>query len=974
MKKHLSCIQILISLIILNLLLILSGLPVYAGETVLNTSLSVTVPDQQNGNPGDFLTYVLSFQNRGDSPLDLQVEYITDPDWNIIGDALITVPANSKNFFFPVTAIIPINAQANIVKKIQIGFKIYGEAFNLPMVSIPVLVNPVSTINFGTPSPQSGLNGSTVNYSLVVTNNGNTVEYFSVKGTSENEWPLEIGPSSFQLNPEQSQAVIIEHQIPGYSETEYDQVKLEFSWGNEQKIILLTTNITDKFDKMADRYYIWQGQLSASHPDITEPGLTDPNLSFSMNGHWKPDSAYQLYISDLLNDLNRRYYTHFKSDGWDVKAGDFSLPWEGMIAPKSSLGNLRVAHNTGERSYGFYAWDNLEGDSSKRPFGLELFLNDNSRFSLLNDYLNDSEQTVFEWDYQTNLRSGLKWSNSLAYNASDSDGYAFGIGIDRYYGNWYFTSRAQTFKEISDYLDKKRLHLTLYQPLSNEKMTIYNQFMYEARTLEDAGSDLASEITDYDDYYIETIFNWPFGLNIRFSYQYQLANGSFSKHNTSFFVEDVFEKGRYQHEWWLNHSIDSSASDANSNYTKLNWETEYALSKNEDLLFNPQIVSNSASSENESKLGFGFQQRLYHNSLEWKSLLYRYFTSEPKHSLEFSLDWRIYQYQLALQYVGIWNSDYSADSLNFVVRKKFSIPIQKPLGAVEGVAFLDRNQNGQLDDDETPLRKMILVLDGSINFETDQNGRFAIYGLAPGEHQISLDPLYEVIYLPETPVTTVTVKQYQTTQLDLPFIRSQNITGKIYFDRNINGEQDPGEPDLSGIPIDLINKDQKKESRAYSNHNGQFIFYQVAPGLYRFSLDDNLLPDNMQAPTNLETIAIDSGNLEESSLIKIGLFPFERPINIVKEEAKLLLTISQELIKPGAILELTIESSLPLQRLELILPTGETVRLETLSNTVWNYRWRVPQQIPSSQVKIKCSGIDLKGKTHLEEALLVIIP
>lgn len=951
-----------------------SGLSVYAGEIVLNTALSVTVPDQQNGDPGDFLTYVLAFQNRSNYPLDLQIEYLTGPDWNIIGDAMVTIPANTKNHFFPVTVIVPMNAQANMVKNIEIGFKIYGEVFNLPMVSIPVFVNPISTINFSVPSPQSGLNGATVDYSVVVTNTGNTLEYFSVKGASENKWPLEIEPSNFQLNPNQSQTVTIKHQIPGYSETEYDQVELKFTWGNEQKIIFLTTSITDKFAKMADSYYIWQGQLSASHPDMTEPGLTDPNLSFSMNGQWKPDSTYQLYMSDLLNDLNRRYYTHFKTDAWDVKAGDFSLPWEGMVGPKSSLGNLRAVHNVGGRSYGFYAWDNLEGQSSKHPLGLEIFLNDNSRFSLLNHYLNDSEQTVLEWDYRTNLSSGLKWSNSLAYNVSDSDGYAFGIGLDRYYGNWYFTSKAQTFKEISDYQDKMRLHLTLYQPLSNEKMTIYNQFLYEARTLEDASPDLTSEIIDYDDYYIETIFYWPFGLNLRFSYQYQLTNGSFSKHNTSFFMEDAFEKGHYRHEWWLNHSIDNSNDDTNSNYTKLNWETEYALSKNNDLLFNSQIISNSTSSDNESKLGFGFQQRLYHNSLEWRSLLYHYFNSKPKHSLECSLDWRIYQYHLALEYTGVRNSDSFTDSLNFVVRKKFSIPIQKPLGTIEGIAFLDRNQNGKLDNDETPLRKMILVLDGSTTFETDQDGRFIIYGLTPGEHQISLDPLYEVIYLPKIPVTTVTVKPYQTIQLDLPFIRSQNITGKIYFDRNNNGRQDLDEPNLSGIPINLLNIDQNEKFQAYSSSNGQFIFYQLAPGLYQFNFDDELLPDNMQAPSNLDTITIDSRNLEESPLIKIGLLPFERPINIVKEETQLLLYLNQELIKPGAVIELIIESRFILKSLELILPTEEVVRLETLSNTAWNYRWRVPQHIPAGQVKIKCNGIDPEGKTHQAEALLVITP
>ena len=973
MKKHFTIFKIFISLIISIFLLISDCLPSYADETVLNTSLSVTVPDEQNGNPGDFLTYVLSFQNRSNSPIDLQIEYLAGSDWNVIGEAMVSIPADAKNFYFPVTVIVPHNAHANMIKKIGIRFKIFGEPFNLPMVSIPIFVNPVSTIKFSTPPPKNALNSTTVDYEVVVTNNGNTSEHFSIKGISENDWPLEVEPANFQLEPDQSQTVTVSHQIPGYTETDYDQIKLQFSWGNQQRVILLTTNITDKFGEMADRYYIWQGQLSASHPNITEPGLTDPNISFSMNGQWKSDSSLQLYFSDLLNDLNRRYYTHFKNDSWDVKAGDFALPWEGMVTPKSSLGNLRAAHHVGERSYGFYTWDNLEG-SSKQPFGLEAFLSKDSRVSLLNDYINDTQETVFEWDYRTNLKPGLNWSNSIAYNPSSSNGYAFGIGIDRYYGNWYFTSTAQTFKQISDYLDKKRFHLTLYQPLSNERMTLYNQFIYEARTLENQGPDQSSAITDYDDYYIETILNWPSGLNFRFSHQYQLADGSFSKHNSSFFMEDTFEVDRYQHEWWLSHSLDSSATDPDSYYTKLNWETEWALSRNEELLFNPQVIFNSASTENESKLGFGFQQRLFHNSLEWKSLLFRYFTSGPKHSLECSLDWRIYQYQLALQYIGVWDSDYITDTFNLTLRKKFSIPVQKPLGTVEGIAFLDRNQNSILDGDEALLPKMSLVLDGVTTFETDENGRFAIYGLTPGEHQINLDPLFEVIYLPKAPITTISIKQYHTVQLELPFIRTQNITGIIYFDHNMNGGQDPDELNLSGIPISLINNDQKEESRTFSNYDGQFIFYQLAPGLYHFSIDDNLLSDNMQAPESIASITIDSTNLEEATFVKIGLIPFERPINIVKEETKLMLTLDQEIVKPGGILTLNIESKLTLKSLELILPTGERIQLETSSNNIWEYQWKIPANIPTGQVKIGCKGIDLEDKVHQEEALLVIIP
>ncbi len=973
MKGFYKNIHIYISIIIIIFLLMSNSYSVLAGETVLNTALSVTVPDQQTGNPGDFLTYVLSFQNRSNSPLDLQIEYLTESDWNIIGENMVTIPANTNNYYFPLTVMVPQNAPADFVKKIGVRFKISGEAFSLPIVNIPIFVNPVSTINFSLPSSQNGPNGSIVEYCITVNNSGNTKETLSIKSSSENEWPLEVEPNYFEINPGESRQVLVKHQIPGYSENDYDQIKLIFSWGSQQKVVLLTTGIADQYAKMADRYYIWQGQLSVSHPNITDLDLTDPNLSFSMSGNWKPNSNGQVYFSDILNDVNRRYFTHIKIDNWDIKTGDFSLPWQGLITPNNSLGNLRVAHNEGERSYAVYAWESLE-NNEQRPFGLEAYLNKNSRISLLNESFDNSDQTVLEWDYQSKLNSGLRWSNSLAYNTSASNSYAWGIGVDRFKGNWYFTSNLQTFQKISDYLDKQRLQLTLYQPFSDESMTIYNQFIYETRTIEDLNLDQELTMKNYDDYSLESIFNWPSGLNLRISYQYQLADGSFSKDNSSLFLEDIFEIGRFKHEWWFSHSIDHSSDDKSSDYTKLNWETEYALSKNEDLVFNSQLISNSISSENQSKIGFGFQQRLLLNSLEWKALLYSYLSSDPMYSLESSLDWSIYQYMLSLKYVGIQDSsEYHTDTFSLSLRKKFSIPIQKPMGTVEGIAFLDRNQNGIFEEDEYPLRKMILILDGDNTFETDENGRYAIYGLNPGVHQISLNPLYEVIYLPQTPVTSVTVKQYQTVRLDLPFIRSQNITGIIYFDRNNNGNQDLNEPNLSGIPISLINIEQNQSSQTYSNRDGQFTFYQLSPGAYQFNFDDNLLPDNKQAPSQIESIIIDSKQLEGTAPIKIGLIPFERPIDIVKEESKLLLILEKELIKAGDSVLISIESSITLKSLELQLPSGEKIHFKTNNNKTWNYKWQTPINISAGQVKVKCSGIDPEGNVHQEELFLVII-
>ncbi|NLY74973.1 MAG: hypothetical protein GX075_06685 [Firmicutes bacterium] len=941
---------------------------------MLNSVLSVAVPEQQSGNPGDFLTYVLTFQNRSNLPIDLQVEYLTE-DWELIGDGLITIPAHRENYYFPLTVIIPHHAPANFLKKIEVRFKIYGQPFTLPPVSIPVFVNPVSTINFTVPPSQKGLNGSTVVYNLSVTNNGNTTESISVTGVSENDWPLEIEPVAFELYPEESRTITVKHQIPGFTETDYDPIKLQFSWGDQRKEILLTTGITDRYDKMTDGYYIWQGQVYASHPNLKESESIEPNLSFFLNGQWRPDGDCQFYFSDILNEPTRSYYTHFKTDAWDVKAGKFPLIWQGLIAPKNSNGNLRAARADGDRSFAVYVWEPEENTSDPQPFGLEAYLNKNFRISLLNDDGAESDQNILELNYRTDLNQGFRWSNSLAYNASNSNGHAVGFGIDRYRGSWYLSSELQAFKDIADYLDKKRFQITLYQPFSDEKLTIYNQFIYENRAVRELlEPDLEHAVIDYDDYYFQTLFHWPSGLNFRLSYQYQLANGSFSMDNISVFLEDEFEKGRYQNIWWLSHSVDRSEGDVKTDYSKFNWETEYALNKNQELVFNPQIVSNSISSENESKLGLGFNQRLKHNSLEWKSILFRHFTDSSKFSLESSLDWRLYQYQLSLKYVGIWESSaYHTDTLSLVCRKKFSIPVKKPLGAVEGVAFLDLNQNNSFDEGEPPLRKAILILDETTTFETDEQGRYGLYGLTPGEHRIALDPLYEVIYVPPTPFTTVSVQQYQTVRLDLPFIRSQNISGTIYFDQNANGRREPGEPILSGIPIILKNSASSEATQAYSNSDGQFTFYQLAPGKYQFAFDEDALPDHLQPPGNLDSIIIDTQRLDETTLLEIGLIPFERPIEIVKEDAGLLLAVDRELAKPGDTLIINIESGVTLTGLELHLPTGERIQLADSPNLAWKYQWKLPLTIPTGQFKIECRGVDIEGKTHTGEVILVII-
>jgi hypothetical protein len=178
--KKVFCFHWYISLIFLILLLLGASHQVLAVEVILNSAVSVVVPEQQSGNPGDYVSYILQLNNRSVNELNLQVEYVSEHRWNILGDTLISLPAHTSNQYFPVTIFIPQNIPAGFEDKVRVRFKLSGETFFLPEVVLPVLVNGVSAIKFTPPAPVKGIYGSTVTYEIMVSNNGNTDEQFFI--------------------------------------------------------------------------------------------------------------------------------------------------------------------------------------------------------------------------------------------------------------------------------------------------------------------------------------------------------------------------------------------------------------------------------------------------------------------------------------------------------------------------------------------------------------------------------------------------------------------------------------------------------------------------------------------------------------------------------------------------------------------------------------------------------------------------
>jgi len=72
----------------------------------------------------------------------------------------------------------------------------------------------------------------------------------------------------------------------------------------------------------------------------------------------------------------------------------------------------------------------------------------------------------------------------------------------------------------------------------------------------------------------------------------------------------------------------------------------------------------------------------------------------------------------------------------FVDVKKFSIPLV-PLGEVKGIVFIDKNRNGQKDEDEESVKNAVVLINGSSTI-TDEEGVFYITALPPGIYNVEI--------------------------------------------------------------------------------------------------------------------------------------------------------------------------------------------------------------------------------------------
>ncbi len=151
-------------------------------------------------------------------------------------------------------------------------------------------------------------------------------------------------------------------------------------------------------------------------------------------------------------------------------------------------------------------------------------------------------------------------------------------------------------------------------------------------------------------------------------------------------------------------------------------------------------------------------------------------------------------------------------------------------GEISGKVYIDSNGNGRYDEEDKPVQRAVVALDPGTPIETswatDTQGRFVFSGVAPGPHNVQLN----VLTLPSDMalMTPSRISPFlgEGEKLDLTFLvrPTQILSGTVFWDKNGNGQRDPGEPGVEGIQVRF------RDSVAMTDGTGTYFLPGLKPG------------------------------------------------------------------------------------------------------------------------------------------------
>jgi hypothetical protein len=193
-----------------------------------------------------------------------------------------------------------------------------------------------------------------------------------------------------------------------------------------------------------------------------------------------------------------------------------------------------------------------------------------------------------------------------------------------------------------------------------------------------------------------------------------------------------------------------------------------------------------------------------------------------------------------------------------------------PKNAIGDTVWLDSNENGLHDADESGIAGVVVILTGDTNGDgqidvqrqavTNSIGKYLFTSLKPGTYTVTVQGLdeYKLTYTLEGVQAGKKSRAglalgQSRTDLDFGFAEikvvpeSLSIGDTVWLDNNANGSQDGDEKGLAGVTVVLENAKGEVLNSAVTDVDGKYLFTGLASGIYRVNVEAETLPENLTA-------------------------------------------------------------------------------------------------------------------------------
>ncbi|MGL5911455.1 MAG: SdrD B-like domain-containing protein, partial [Phycicoccus sp.] len=178
---------------------------------------------------------------------------------------------------------------------------------------------------------------------------------------------------------------------------------------------------------------------------------------------------------------------------------------------------------------------------------------------------------------------------------------------------------------------------------------------------------------------------------------------------------------------------------------------------------------------------------------------------------------------------------------------------------VAGDVWVDTDGDGVRDPGERGIPGVTVVVtwqgpDGPIvvRVTTDANGRWAIDDAPSGSWNAVVDTAtLPPGLVPTTPrVDDASVPPGGTGQVVHGFVAGATVGDRVWRDLDRDGRQDPGEPGVAGVVVQLVDADGTVVATTTTDANGNYRFVGVLPGDYVVRIVPSSLPDGLVLTTS----------------------------------------------------------------------------------------------------------------------------